>query len=74
MFDGRTKLSSEVLSEIKNILMIKFFKTTIPRNVKLAEEVLDFLFFYVMVNVIMQGMGAAHKILNSKEFFKEEKG
>ncbi len=37
MFDGRTKLSSEVLSEIKKYFNDKVFETTIPRNVKLAE-------------------------------------
>ena len=37
MFDGRTKLSCEVLSEIKRYFKDKVFKTTIPRNIKLAE-------------------------------------
>jgi len=37
MFDGRTKLSNEVVGEVRNLLGAKVFETTIPRNTKLAE-------------------------------------
>lgn len=37
MFDGRTKLSNEVVSEVRNLLGAKVFETTIPRATKLAE-------------------------------------
>ena len=37
MFDGRTKLSNEVVGEVRNLLGAKVFDTTIPRTTKLAE-------------------------------------
>lgn len=37
MFDSRTALSEQVLSEIKKHFAEKVFKTVIPRNVRLAE-------------------------------------
>lgn len=37
MVDSRTSLSSQVLSEIAKHFPAKIFKTTIPRNVRLAE-------------------------------------
>jgi chromosome partitioning protein len=37
MYDKRTSLSDQVLAEIKNYFGEKLFKTTIPRNVRLAE-------------------------------------
>ena len=37
MFDGRTKLSNEVVGEVRNQLSAKVFETMIPRSTKLAE-------------------------------------
>jgi chromosome partitioning protein len=37
MYDKRTSLSEQVLTEIRNHFGPKLFKTTIPRNVRLAE-------------------------------------
>jgi chromosome partitioning protein len=37
MFDGRTKLSNEVVGEVRNLLGAKVFETNIPRSTKLAE-------------------------------------
>lgn len=37
MFDGRTKLSSDVASEVRRHLGDHVFKTVIPRNVRLSE-------------------------------------
>jgi chromosome partitioning protein len=37
MFDGRTKLSNEVVGEVRNLLGPKVFETVIPRNTRLAE-------------------------------------
>ena len=37
MFDGRTKLSNEVVGEVRNLLGVKVFDTVIPRSTKLAE-------------------------------------
>ena len=37
MYDKRTSLSSQVLEEIKKYFKDLTFKTTIPRNVRLAE-------------------------------------
>jgi len=37
MFDGRTKLSSEVAGEVRRHLGDHVFKTVIPRNVRLSE-------------------------------------
>jgi chromosome partitioning protein len=37
MFDGRTKLSNEVVGEVRNQLGTKVFETMIPRSTKLAE-------------------------------------
>ncbi len=38
MYDSRTKLSNEVVEEIKNYFEDKVYNTFIPRNVKLAES------------------------------------
>ena len=37
MFDGRTRLSSEVEEEVRNHFKDKVYKTVIPRNVRLSE-------------------------------------
>jgi chromosome partitioning protein len=37
MFDGRTKLSNEVVGEVRNLLSAKVFESMIPRSTKLAE-------------------------------------
>ncbi len=37
MFDGRTKLSNEVVGEVRKLLGAKVFETVIPRTTKLAE-------------------------------------
>ena len=37
MYDGRTSLSAQVLTEIKKYFKDKVFETTIPRNVRVAE-------------------------------------
>jgi len=37
MFDGRTKLSNEVMNELYKYFPDKIFRTAIPRNVRLAE-------------------------------------
>ena len=37
MFDGRTKLSNEVVGEVRSQLGAKVFETVIPRTTKLAE-------------------------------------
>lgn len=37
MFDNRTKLSNEVYNEVDKYFMNKVYKTTIPRNIRLAE-------------------------------------
>ncbi len=37
MFDGRTKLSNEVVAEVRNLLGAKVFETVIPRTTRLAE-------------------------------------
>jgi len=37
MFDGRTKLSNEVVGEVRNLLGARVFETVIPRSTKLAE-------------------------------------
>src|SRR5882672_1141813 len=37
MFDGRTKLSHEVVGEVRNLFGERVFETVIPRSTKLAE-------------------------------------
>ena len=37
MFDGRTKLSNEVVTEVRNQLGPRVFETVIPRSTRLAE-------------------------------------
>jgi chromosome partitioning protein len=37
MYDGRTKLSQEVVSEVRGLLGNRVFETSIPRSTKLAE-------------------------------------
>lgn len=38
MYDNRTKLSNEVVSEVKKYFKDKVYETTIPRNIRLAES------------------------------------
>ncbi|MCT8977607.1 AAA family ATPase [Clostridium sp. CX1] len=38
MYDGRTKLSNEVVSEVKKYFKDSVYNTTIPRNIRLAES------------------------------------
>lgn len=38
MFDSRTNLSNEVVSEVKKYFKEKVYSTTIPRNIRLAES------------------------------------
>ena len=38
MFDARTKLSHEVVTEVRNLLNERVFETVIPRSTKLAES------------------------------------
>ncbi|KGK86811.1 MULTISPECIES: ParA family protein [unclassified Clostridium] len=38
MFDSRTNLSNEVVSEVKKYFKNKVYDTTIPRNIRLAES------------------------------------
>jgi chromosome partitioning protein len=38
MFDSRTKLSNEVVNEVRNFFEDKLFETIIPRNVRLSES------------------------------------
>lgn len=37
MYDGRTRLSTEVYNEVKKYFNEKIYNTTIPRNIRLAE-------------------------------------
>ena len=37
MYDTRTNLSNEVYKEVENYFKDKLYKTTIPRNIRLAE-------------------------------------
>ena len=37
MYDGRTKLSQEIVDNVKTNLNVKIYNTVIPRNVRLAE-------------------------------------
>jgi chromosome partitioning protein len=37
MFDGRTKVSNEVVNEVRNLLGERVFETVIPRSTRLAE-------------------------------------
>ena len=38
MYDGRTKLSNEVVREVREYFKSKLFETIIPRNVKISES------------------------------------
>ena len=38
MYDSRTKLSNEVVSEVKKYFGDKVYDTPIPRNIRLAES------------------------------------
>ena len=38
MFDSRTRLSKEIVAEVKNFFKDKVFNTIIPRNVRLSES------------------------------------
>lgn len=37
MFDGRTRLSNDVVAEVKRVFPTQVFKTLIPRSIRLAE-------------------------------------
>lgn len=38
MFDGRTKLANDVVTEVRNAFKDKVYETTVPRNIRLAES------------------------------------
>ena len=37
MFDGRTKLSNQVVSEVKKFFRSKVYRSVIPRSIRLGE-------------------------------------
>ena len=71
MYDGRTKLSNEVLSEVKKYFGDKVYDTPIPRNIKLAESP-SFGLPIMLYDDKCKGAQAFDKI--SKEFLSRQGG
>ncbi len=65
MFDGRTKLSNEVVGEVRNLLGAKVFETVIPRSTKVAEAP---SFGKPMIHYDKHNAGAAAYELLAQEF------
>lgn len=71
MFDSRTNLSNEVVNEVKKYFREKVYKTTIPRNVRLAEAP-SFGLPIMLYDEKCRGAAAYEKF--TKEFLERQKG
>jgi chromosome partitioning protein len=69
MYDGRTKLSNEVSSEVRKYFKDKVYKTTIPRNIRLAEAP-SFGLPIALYDDKCRGAKAYEKLVN--EFLKKQ--
>jgi chromosome partitioning protein len=67
MFDARTKLSNEVVSEVRNLLGERVFETVIPRSTKLAEAP---SFGQPIIHYDKYSAGAAAYEVLAQEFLK----
>ncbi|MBU3091153.1 ParA family protein [Clostridium sp. CM028] len=71
MYDNRTKLCNEVVSEVKKYFNDKVYKTTIPRNVRLAESP-SFGLPIMLYDDKCKGAEAYEKLAN--EFLNRQRG
>lgn len=71
MYDGRTKLSNDVASEVNKYFKDRVFKTTIPRNIRLAEAP-SFGLPIMLYDAKCRGAEAYEKL--AKEFIVRQKG
>ncbi|MBZ9609769.1 ParA family protein [Clostridium estertheticum] len=71
MYDNRTKLCNEVVSEVKKYFNDKVYKTTIPRNVRLAESP-SFGLPIMLYDDNCKGAEAYEKLAN--EFLNRQRG
>lgn len=69
MYDNRTNLSNEVYKEVEKYFGDKMFKTTIPRNIRLAEAP-SFGLPIVLYDEKCRGAAAYEKLTN--EFLKRQ--
>ncbi|WP_102399237.1 ParA family protein [Haloimpatiens massiliensis] len=70
MYDSRTKLSNEVVQEVKKYFKDKVYNTTIPRNIRLAEAP-SFGLPILLFDDKCRGAEAYQKL--TKEFLKRQK-
>lgn len=70
MYDNRTKLCNEVASEVSKYFNDKVYKTTIPRNVRLAEAP-SFGLPIILYDDKCKGAEAYNKL--TKEFLEKQK-
>lgn len=70
MFDKRTKLSAQVVKEVKNYFKDKVYTTVIPRNVRLAEAA---SYGLPIMEYDSKSTGAAAYMNFATEFLKLEK-
>lgn len=70
MYDARTNLSNEVVSEVKKYFKDKVYETTIPRNIRLAESP---SFGLPIMLYDDKCKGAESYELLAKEFLKRQK-
>lgn len=70
MYDSRTRLSNEVLEEVKKYFKDKVYNTTIPRNIRLAEAP-SFGLPIILYDNKCRGAKAYEKL--TKEFLKRQK-
>jgi ATPases involved in chromosome partitioning len=70
MFDGRTNLSNDVVTEVKKYFKDKVYDTTIPRNIRLAEAP-SFGLPIVLYDDKCKGAEAYDNI--TKEFLKRQR-
>ena len=70
MYDSRTRLSNQVVGEVKKYFQNKVFETVIPRNVRLSEAP-SFGMPIVMYDPLSKGSRSYDKL--AKEFLKKNK-
>ncbi len=70
MYDSRTKLGNEVVSEVKNFFKNSVYNTAIPRNIKLAESP-SFGLPIILYDDKCKGADAFYNL--SKEFLERQR-
>ena len=71
MYDGRTRIATQVVDEVKNVFGATVYETLIPRNVRLSEAP---SFGQPITSYDITSRGAQSYIALAKELMKREEG